>query len=51
MSVYCLRAKAKASRDLVRILREMLVLQSIDKDFLLNEFSKVADEGKNNLFK
>ncbi|XP_011299899.1 transmembrane channel-like protein 5 isoform X2 [Fopius arisanus] len=44
MTVYCLRAKAQASRELVQILREMLVLQSRDKDFLLNEFSKVADE-------
>ncbi|XP_015111928.1 transmembrane channel-like protein 5 [Diachasma alloeum] len=44
MTVYCLRAKAQASREMVQILREMLVLQSRDKDFLLNEFSKVADE-------
>ncbi|XP_063993925.1 transmembrane channel-like protein 5 [Diachasmimorpha longicaudata] len=44
MTVYCLRAKALAGREMVQILREMLVLQSRDKEFLLNEFSKVADE-------
>lgn len=44
MTVYYLRAKAQASKELVHILREMLVLQSRDKDFLLKEFSKVADE-------
>ncbi|CAD6235443.1 GSCOCG00007902001-RA-CDS [Cotesia congregata] len=44
VTVYCFRSKAEASRQMVQILREMLVLQSRDKDFLLNEFSKVADE-------
>ena len=44
MTVYCLRAKSQASKELVHILREMLVLQSRDKEFLLKEFSKVADE-------
>ncbi|XP_057323077.1 transmembrane channel-like protein 5 isoform X1 [Microplitis mediator] len=44
VTVYCFRSKAEASKQMVGILREMLVLQSRDKDFLLNEFSKVADE-------
>ncbi|XP_034948766.1 transmembrane channel-like protein 5 [Chelonus insularis] len=44
MIVYYLRAKAEASKKMVRILREMLVLQTRDKDFLMHEFSKVADE-------
>lgn len=35
---------------MVQILREMLVIQSRDKDFLLNEFSKVADESKYFIF-
>lgn len=41
-----MRAKAQASKELVHILREMLVLQSRDKDFLLKEFSKVADQSE-----
>ncbi|KAK0090411.1 hypothetical protein PV325_000693 [Microctonus aethiopoides] len=44
ITVYWLRAKAEANKSMVGILREMLVLESRDKDFLLNEFSKVADE-------
>lgn len=44
MTVYCLREKAQANKKMVKILREMLVLQSKDKDFLMNKFSAVADE-------
>ncbi|KAF7993349.1 hypothetical protein HCN44_006409 [Aphidius gifuensis] len=44
MMVYCLRAKAQSNKKMVKILRHMLVLQSKDKDFLITEFSAVADE-------
>ncbi|XP_015588696.1 transmembrane channel-like protein 5 [Cephus cinctus] len=44
VAVYYLHAKAEATKKMVRILREMLVLESHDKEFLLKSFTKVADE-------
>ncbi|KAB0793664.1 hypothetical protein PPYR_13284 [Photinus pyralis] len=42
--VYYLRAKAIAQKGIVDILRDMLVLEAKDKEFLLRTFSKVADQ-------
>ncbi|XP_031778182.1 transmembrane channel-like protein 3 [Nasonia vitripennis] len=39
VAVYYLRAKAEASKQMVRILREMLVWQARDKEFLVKTFS------------
>jgi hypothetical protein len=42
VGVYYLRAKSHAQKSMVHRLREMLVLEAKDKEFLLNSFSKVA---------
>ncbi|XP_012538784.1 transmembrane channel-like protein 5 [Monomorium pharaonis] len=44
IAVYCLRAKANASKELLQILSDMLVLQSQDKQFLLKSFGKCANK-------
>ncbi|KAJ8664273.1 hypothetical protein QAD02_005935 [Eretmocerus hayati] len=44
VAVYYLKAKAEASKQMVRILREMLVWQARDKEFLLKTFSTANDE-------
>lgn len=44
--MYCLRAKAKASKEMLRILSDMLLLQSQDKQFLLKSFGKCANKRK-----
>jgi hypothetical protein len=44
--VYYLRAKAEASKQMVRILREMLAWQARDKEFLLKTFSTASDKSK-----
>ncbi|CAK1595758.1 unnamed protein product [Parnassius mnemosyne] len=43
VAVYYMRAKARAQRSMVGILRRMLVLQSKDKDFLLAAIDKVSN--------
>jgi hypothetical protein len=42
VGVYYLRAKSRAHKSLVHLLREMLILEAKDKEFLLSSFSKVA---------
>ncbi|XP_014215534.1 transmembrane channel-like protein 3 [Copidosoma floridanum] len=44
VAVYYLRAKAEASRQMVNILRDMLVWQARDKKFLLKTFSSANNE-------
>ncbi|XP_011167449.1 transmembrane channel-like protein 5 isoform X1 [Solenopsis invicta] len=44
IAVYCLRAKANASKELIQILSNMLLLQSQDKQFLLKNFGKCANK-------
>lgn len=44
VAVYYLRAQAEASKQMVHILREMLVWQARDKEFLLKSFTKVTNE-------
>ncbi|XP_011870083.1 PREDICTED: transmembrane channel-like protein 5 isoform X1 [Vollenhovia emeryi] len=44
IAVYCLRAKAEASKEMLRILSDMLLLQSQDKQFLLKSFGKCASK-------
>ncbi|CAB3253982.1 unnamed protein product [Arctia plantaginis] len=41
--VYYVRSRALAQRSMVRLLRQMLVLQAKDKDFLLTAISKVSN--------
>ncbi|KAF2879289.1 hypothetical protein ILUMI_26881 [Ignelater luminosus] len=41
--VYYLRAKAYAQKDMVNILKNMLVLEAKDKEFLLENISKVTE--------
>lgn len=43
VAVYYMRARARAQRSMVNILRHMLVLQAKDKDFLLTAISKVSN--------
>lgn len=43
VAVYYLRAKAEASKQMVRILREMLVWQARDKEFLVKTFSSATN--------
>ncbi|XP_053607685.1 transmembrane channel-like protein 3 [Plodia interpunctella] len=43
VAVYYMRARAKAQRSMVAILRNMLVLQAKDKDFLLAAIAKVSN--------
>ncbi|XP_011049453.1 PREDICTED: transmembrane channel-like protein 5 isoform X2 [Acromyrmex echinatior] len=43
IAVYCLRAKAEASKEISRIFSNMLLLQSQDKQFLINSFGKCAE--------
>lgn len=43
VSVYYMRARARAQRSMVRLLRHMLVLQAKDKDFLLTAISNVSN--------
>ncbi|XP_018399647.1 PREDICTED: transmembrane channel-like protein 5 [Cyphomyrmex costatus] len=40
IAVYCLRAKAEASKEISQICSNMLLLQSQDKQFLINSFGK-----------
>ena len=47
--VYYLRAKSKARRAMVKILQEMLFMESQDKEFLLSNITKVT-QGKDWLF-
>ncbi|XP_018306588.1 transmembrane channel-like protein 5 isoform X2 [Mycetomoellerius zeteki] len=42
IAVYCLRAKTEASKEISQIFSNMLLLQSQDKQFLINSFSKYA---------
>ncbi|XP_015509206.1 transmembrane channel-like protein 5 isoform X1 [Neodiprion lecontei] len=44
VAVYYLRAKACARKEMVEILRGMLVLEAQDKEFLLNGISRVTEE-------
>ncbi|XP_024884533.1 transmembrane channel-like protein 5 [Temnothorax curvispinosus] len=44
IAVYCLRAETKASEEMLRILSDMLLLQSQDKQFLLKTFGKCANK-------
>lgn len=44
IAVYCLRAKAEASKEMLQILSDMLLLQSQDKQFLMKSFAKLAEE-------
>ena len=41
--VYYLRAKSQAEKGMVKQLRDMLVLQSKDKEFLLNAIARVTE--------
>ncbi|XP_026333036.1 transmembrane channel-like protein 3 isoform X2 [Hyposmocoma kahamanoa] len=43
VAVYYMRAKALAQNSMVQILRQMLVLQAKDKDFLLAAIAKVSN--------
>ncbi|XP_037293661.1 transmembrane channel-like protein 6 isoform X2 [Manduca sexta] len=43
VSVYYVRARARAQASVVRILRRMLLLQAKDKDFLLDAIAKVSN--------
>ncbi|XP_045521072.1 transmembrane channel-like protein 3 isoform X1 [Pieris brassicae] len=43
VSVYYMRAKSIAQRSMVDLLRQMLVLQAKDKDFLLTAIAKVSN--------
>lgn len=45
LAVYYLRAVGKARKRVVRILREILLLQAKDKQFLLERIARVS-EGK-----
>ncbi|XP_041978331.1 transmembrane channel-like protein 7 [Aricia agestis] len=42
VAVYFVRAKSQAQRSMVALLRQMLVLQAQDKDFLLGAIEKVS---------
>ncbi|KYM84184.1 Transmembrane channel-like protein 5 [Atta colombica] len=42
IAVYCLRAKAEASKEISQIFSNILLLQSQDKQFLINSFGKCA---------
>ncbi|KAL6443839.1 hypothetical protein ACFW04_001709 [Cataglyphis niger] len=44
IAVYCLRAKTEASKEMLQILSNMLLLQSQDKQFLMKNFAKFANE-------
>jgi len=44
VAVYCLRAKAEASKEMLQILSDMLLLQSQDKQFLIKSFGKCANK-------
>ncbi|CAL1686846.1 unnamed protein product [Lasius platythorax] len=44
IAVYCLRAKTEASKEMLHILSNMLLLQSQDKQFLMKSFAKFAKE-------
>lgn len=44
ITVYCLRAKTEASKEMLQILSNMLLLQSQDKQFLMKSFAKLASE-------
>ncbi|RVE40160.1 hypothetical protein evm_015190 [Chilo suppressalis] len=46
VAVYYMRARARAQQSMVRMLRQMLLLQAKDKDFLLAAISKVSNGGK-----
>jgi len=48
--VYCLRAKAKASKEILQILSDMILLQSQDKQFLMKSFRKYANKCKSHLY-
>ncbi|XP_068631830.1 transmembrane channel-like protein 6 [Battus philenor] len=43
VAMYFMRAKARAQRSMVEILRRMLLLQAKDKDFLLSAIDKVSN--------
>ena len=45
VGVYCLREQALAHKSMVQHLREMLVLDAKDKEFLLSSISRV-NEGR-----
>ncbi|EFN87366.1 transmembrane channel-like protein 5 isoform X2 [Harpegnathos saltator] len=45
VAVYCLRAKVKASKEMLQILSEMCLLQSQDKQFLIKSFANLANKG------
>jgi hypothetical protein len=44
--VYYLRSKSLAYKSVVRLLREMLVMESKDKEFLLNSITRVNESRK-----
>ncbi|XP_020300495.1 transmembrane channel-like protein 1 isoform X2 [Pseudomyrmex gracilis] len=44
VAVYCLRAKAKASKEMLHILSDMLLMHSQDKQFLIKTLAKYANE-------
>lgn len=44
IAVYCLRAKTEASKEMLQILSNMVLLQSQDKQFLMKSFTKFANE-------
>lgn len=50
VAVYCLRAKAKASKEMLHILSDMLLMHSQDKQFLIKTLAKYANERKNHVF-
>lgn len=42
IGVYWLRAKVEASKEMLHILREMLIMQSRDKEFLMRSLTKIS---------
>ncbi|KAG7209678.1 hypothetical protein KM043_011324 [Ampulex compressa] len=44
IGLYWMRARADASKEMLQILKEMLLLQSRDKQFLIKSLSRISDE-------
>ncbi|KAL6262462.1 hypothetical protein P5V15_007547 [Pogonomyrmex californicus] len=44
IAVYCLQAKAEASKEMLQILSNMVLLQSQDKQFLIRNFNKCVNK-------
>ncbi|XP_025074086.1 transmembrane channel-like protein 5 isoform X3 [Pogonomyrmex barbatus] len=44
IAVYCLQAKAEASKEMLQILSDMVLLQSQDKQFLIRNFNKCVNK-------